>query len=87
MRRWRRRGWRGHDDVRPHGIEFLLADATHREQIFDALESAALGPQVDNSLRCDGPHTGQFLQFLHIGKIEVDGIGGRSLFGLRCDCA
>jgi hypothetical protein len=35
-----------------------LADAADGEQIFDALEPAVLGAQVDNSLRRDRPYAG-----------------------------
>ena len=63
--------------MRTHRIKLLLTNAAHGEQIFDAVKTAALLPQVDNSLRYDWPHAGQFLKFLHVRDIEIDGLCGR----------
>ena len=60
-----------------------MADAADGEEIFDALETPALFPHVDNSLRRDGADTGQFLKFFYICEIQIDRFRGRMLFSTR----
>ena len=70
--------------MRTHRIKLLLTNAAHGEQIFDAVKTAALLPQVDNSLRYDWPHAGQFLKFLHVRDVQIDWFSRWLLLSLRC---
>ncbi len=62
------------DPERPADLEEgLLADPPHVHEILDTLEGPVLLPVFDDSLGIGLADPGQFHQFFHIGRIDVDG--------------
>jgi hypothetical protein len=68
---WRRRR-RRNSDVSPQLFKPLRAHPADCEKVFDAPKSAALLAHVDDPLSDHRSHTGQFLELLDGGGVEVD---------------
>jgi hypothetical protein len=75
-----RRRWRRDLQVRAHLIEFALADAFDRQQIFDAPEWAALIAEIHDGLGSFGADARDLLQFLNIRDVQIQRMRRRRLF-------
>ena len=65
------RWWRRDLQVRAHPIEFLLTDSFDRQQIFDAMEPAALMAEIHDGLRGFGADARNFLKLFNIRDVQV----------------
>lgn len=81
LRGRRRRGSNPH--IWSQRIELFRADSANRQQIFHSLESSALLPHVNDPLGGHRTNAGQFLKFLCIRSVQINGLGRRTLLGLR----
>jgi hypothetical protein len=78
MRLRRRRRWR-ELQIRAHLIEFALPDSLDRQQVFDAVEPAALMAEIYDGLGSFGADAGNLLQFLDVRDVQIQRMRRRSL--------